>query len=868
MLGKEKEDGAIYEAILNNMYEPAFLMKVEKGGDFRYSWGNKRYLKLTGYSLEELKGKTPYELFAQERAELITAKCERCLWKAESLEYEEYLETSGTRIFHTVLTPIVENGRVVQITGSSREMTGIKEAEKSLRRKVEKQEEMLVTLWTQKNQLEEIVEKQSELIARFKPDGTLIFVNETYCRYFGKTKDELIGLNFLSLLSEEEVSSTRDYIWKIKELDEENPYFTFECNLILPDGSECWLQWTDRAFFDKNGNVVEIQAVGRDITGKKKAEEELRKSEERYRLLIENANEAIDIVQDGVHKFVNPKAEELFECRKEDLLLRPVLDLIHPEDQDKVSARIEKRVKREVIEEEYIIRIITAGGNVKWVEVSAVAIEWEGRPASLSLLNDITELKRAEKLAKENEKRFRYIIEFLPLPLAIIDEKNNYEYINPKFTQVFGYNLSDIPTGEKWLEQAYPDPEYRREVIETWKNDIKKLGQDVVRDRSFKVTCKDGQEKYVHFSPVLMDNNKHLMICEDITERKLYEEQLTYLSLHDQLTGLYSRHFLEAEMQRLDIERQLPLSIIMSDLNGLKLVNDTYGHDTGDEMLKKTAQILKEACRREDIIARWGGDEFVILLTQTGRGDAEKICRRIYESCTRAHVEDIPLSLSLGVAVKESPGKNLSQILKEAEDEMYRQKLAESRSMRSAVLNTLLKTLEAKSYETEQHAQRMLVIAWRIGEKLGLSEIELNRLSLLITLHDIGKINIPEEILLKEEQLTPEEWEVIKKHPEIGYRIARATEEFAHVAEEILCHHERWDGQGYPQGLEGERIPLLARIASIADAYEVMSNGRPYKACMSRKEIVEELKGCRGTQFDPGLVDIFVEMLEEEGEDK
>ncbi|MGM0653479.1 MAG: HD-GYP domain-containing protein, partial [Bacillota bacterium] len=151
--------------------------------------------------------------------------------------------------------------------------------------------------------------------------------------------------------------------------------------------------------------------------------------------------------------------------------------------------------------------------------------------------------------------------------------------------------------------------------------------------------------------------------------------------------------------------------------------------------------------------------------------------------------------------------------------------------------------------------------AIKIGEKLGLPETELNRLKLLVMLHDIGKINIPREILTKEGSLSPEEWKLVKQHPETGYRIAHTTEEFAHVAEDILAHHERWDGTGYPNGLKKEKIPLLARITAVADAYEVMTNGRPYKEPMTKEEIVKEVKRCAGKQFDPELVEIFLSIL-------
>jgi len=314
-------------------------------------------------------------------------------------------------------------------------------------------------------------------------------------------------------------------------------------------------------------------------------------------------------------------------------------------------------------------------------------------------------------------------------------------------------------------------------------------------------------------------------------------------------------------MHRLDTGRQLPIGIIMTDLNGLKLVNDTYGHSMGDELLRCAAGILKESCRKEDIIARWGGDEFVVLLPQTSEEELETICRRISRKCRRGYVEDIPISLALGASIKDGTEKGIAEVLREAEDNMYKQKLAESRSARSAVLSALLRTLEEKGFQTEAQTGRMKEVALRVGERMGLPDTELSRLSLLITLHDIGKINISEEILTRKGPLTAQEWEAVKKHPETGYRIARATEEFAHVAEDILAHHERWDGLGYPAGLEGEEIPLLARITAVVDAYNAMTSERSYRETRSREEAVEEMKRCAGTQFDPGVVEVLLAVI-------
>ena len=346
--------------------------------------------------------------------------------------------------------------------------------------------------------------------------------------------------------------------------------------------------------------------------------------------------------------------------------------------------------------------------------------------------------------------------------------------------------------------------------------------------------------------------------CRDITERKDAEEKMRFLSFHDTLTGLFNRTWFDEELRRLDRTRQLPLSLIMADLNGLKLINDTYGHAVGDRFLQQSANLLRQACRGEDIIARWGGDEFVVLLPQTTYLQATHMTERIAAACSLSNFEGIPISVALGVACKETADEPVADLLQQAEDRMYKQKLTESRSHKSAVLNALRSTLQEKSYETDTHAGNMQEAAHYIGEQLGLSHDDMSRLDLVIRLHDIGKINMPGELLRKNGPLTPEEWEVMRQHPEIGYRIARATDDVAHVAEEILSHHERWDGSGYPRGLKGTDISLLARITTLVDAYEVMRNGRPYKPPMTLDAIRSEIQACAGRHFDPELVGVFL----------
>jgi diguanylate cyclase (GGDEF)-like protein/PAS domain S-box-containing protein len=353
-------------------------------------------------------------------------------------------------------------------------------------------------------------------------------------------------------------------------------------------------------------------------------------------------------------------------------------------------------------------------------------------------------------------------------------------------------------------------------------------------------------------------------VVRDITERKKVEEKIKYLTFHDSLTGIYNRAYFENELEKYDNPRYLPMSIIIGDMNGLKLVNDAFGHDEGDRLLKIAANSLKESCRQADTVARYGGDEFVILLPNTTTQEAEGIIERISNKISQTQFGPIPPSIALGCETKTFIQQDIHLILKHAEDNMYQQKLMSEQSNRSAVISTLERTLIEVSEETELHALRLQTLCDQMCVKLDLSSSLRNELRLLAVLHDIGKVAIPQTILTKAEELTLDEWKLIKQHTEIGYRIAQSSPDLAIISEGILSHHERWDGTGYPRGLKGEDIPLSARILSIADAYDVMISGRAYKPKMSKEEAMEEIKKGAGTQFDPELAKVFIEIVSNE----
>jgi diguanylate cyclase (GGDEF)-like protein len=350
-------------------------------------------------------------------------------------------------------------------------------------------------------------------------------------------------------------------------------------------------------------------------------------------------------------------------------------------------------------------------------------------------------------------------------------------------------------------------------------------------------------------------------ILRDISKRKKAEQKLKYISFHDYLTSLYSRAYFEEEIKRIDTKRQLPLSIIIGDMNGLKLVNDTLGHLKGDFYLCRIAKILEECCRKEDIIARWGGDEFSVILPKTKKENAYKIIDRIKDATQKTKVGKIPLSISFGIATKEKPNQAILTIIQSAEDNMYNNKIVDKKSLASSTISALERTLWEKSQETSEHAQRVKQLAVKLGNSIGLYQDDIDELILLSSLHDIGKIAIADDILNKNGDLSKDEWEKIKKHPEIGYNICSSSSQLAFIAKAVLAHHEHWDGSGYPSGLKGENIPVTARIISIADSYDVMITGREYKKPLSKEEAINELKKFSGKQFDPKLINNFIEIL-------
>lgn len=344
-------------------------------------------------------------------------------------------------------------------------------------------------------------------------------------------------------------------------------------------------------------------------------------------------------------------------------------------------------------------------------------------------------------------------------------------------------------------------------------------------------------------------------------ERHSFEKKIEVLSYHDQLTGLYNRRFFEEETERLDTKRNLPLTVIIADVNGLKLTNDAFGHFLGDKLLKKAADVFCTECRADDIIARIGGDEFSILLPKTDSREALRIIRRIQSAILEDTTENIILSISFGYSTKYEPEEAMIEVIKKAEDHMYNNKLSESLKIRSRTLEIIKKKLYGKNEREQKHSERVGKLCREIGKAMSMNPIQLKELETAGMLHDIGKIAVEDRILNKEEELDQSEMLKIRRHAEIGYHILSSVGELAQVAHYVLAHQERWDGTGYPKQLKGHGIPVQSRIIAIADAYDAMTTPSPFRKPISEEEAAQELKNNAGRQFDPEIVKVFLEKV-------
>lgn len=841
-------EDSFYKLIMKNSpmafaYHKILLDESGKPCDYIFLEVNRAFEEITGLKEEQVIGKRVTDVIPGIREEDFDyiAACGLIALQGGTAEYEQYSDFLK-HWYHIQVYSLERGYFAVNFWEVSREKPQVAE-----------DGELLVQFY-------DIIDRLPFSLCINRIDGSILYANAAGKELFELEGETVSGKSALFYWVNKE-----DRLRFVQAIEEKGMVKDFEMYLQTEKGKRFYA--VGSGMFINYQNQRCILTAHHDITERKNMENAIRISEEKFRLIFENAAESILIVQNNKMQVFNSMAQRMTGYTEEEMLTLPFIDFAHPEDRAKAAKSYHDRLAGKNVSGKPQYRIVRKDGGILWIEANGVKVIWNGQPAIQYFIIDITEQKKAEDALKASEEKYRLITEFASDVIWVFNYTNyKFTYVSPSVFHVLGYHAKEaleLPVNElipeeflRMIEQR--SIEHMREFLENPKEshfyilemqNIRKDGQHIWMETSSRYRYNARQEIEI------------IGVSRNIEERRNVEQKVRYLSYHDQLTGLYNRRFYEEELSRLDTKENLPITLVLADVNGLKLTNDAFGHLAGDQLLIRISAILSEKCRKGDVIARIGGDEFILLMPKSGREEADDVVLQIKKALAAESSDSSVLSVSFGYATKSAEGQDMEDIFVEAENTMYQHKLNESSSIRNETIKIITQVFYSKSKREEEHNKRVGELCGEIAKAMGMREEDIKEVITAGALHDIGKIGMEEKLFEKQEPLTEQEWIEYKRHPEIGYQILKNSNEFTKIAQYVLCHHERADGSGYPRGIAGEDIPVQARILSLADAYDRMQSPRTGKSGMGEEAAVREIIKNAGTQFDEAVARFFVEKV-------
>ena len=684
----------------------------------------------------------------------------------------------------------------------------------------------------------------------------IIDVNKGFIEMSGYTREDLPYIKISDLIAEEGMPQ----------------YYSIKKQL-LKDGHV----FTEMASRRKDGSTLYVEAAAsilsrspfirafflRDITERRNSEKKLFHYQELMRYIIEHNRNAVAVHDKNLnYMYVSQPYIELFNLHGKELIGRHHYEVLPsmPEDFKEVHRRV---LRGEIIRSDETFSAFDAGKYVVWE--CRPWYEDDGSIGGFILyIEDITERRKFEQLMINEKEQLKTTLLSVGDGVISTDVRGNIVVMNPVAEKLTGWSISEAE-GREINSVFRIIREQTRVPVEDFIMQI--LTQGKVIDYSNKLLIsKTGNELPVEISvaPIVHSDGSvsgAVFIFRDVSEKRAEQRKIEFLSYNDVLTGLYNRRYIEDAMIDLDTPENLPITIFSVDVNGLKLANDAFGHEFGDQLLKTFADILKGVCQPEDVIGRVGGDEFCILMKNTDEDEAASIKERILDEMSKLKLYPIVASLAIGFAVKHSPEDDIKTVMVLSDHRMYQDKIKSRKTMRTQTIQMALDHNNLSHTHEQSHSYNVSLYCEAIARAMGFDEKSVQEIKTAGLLHDIGKIMISSHILNKSGKLSKDEFNLVKRHPEVGYQLLRTVDEYAHLSEFVLYHHECWDGSGYPIGLKGEKIPLFSRIISVADAFEAMTGERPYQKTKTQSEAIEELKRGMGTQFDPEIVKIFCPLV-------
>ena len=693
-------------------------------------------------------------------------------------------------------------------------------------------------------------------VFNFDTQGLIVTCNDYFVDIIGSSREALIGLELFKLPDLKIVECIKGALQgNITEYRDN--YHSVTAKKVTP------IRAKFSPILSQSGEIAGGTGIIEDVTERKKVQDELRLKS----MVLEQLEEHITITDlSGVITYVNQAQVYEMKLPKDEIVGRTTL--VYGEDTERGAAQIEI-LENTLQNGSWLGEVInfSADGSesIMLCRTQKICDENGNAIALAGIATNMTDRRKMERDIYKEKEQFRTTLLSVGDGVVSTDASGNLVVINRVAEELTGWTQEEA--FGKPLEEVFNIVnEVTGKRCENPVHRVLKAGNIVELTNHTILISKDGTERFIEDSaaPIKDEHgniNGVVLVFRDFSDKKQKQLEIEFLSYHDQLTGLYNRRYYEAEVIKFDNELYYPLTLIMCDVNGLKLTNDAFGHSTGDLLLQKIANILKRECREQDIVARIGGDEFVLLLPKTDAENATIVIRRINEAIVNEQIENLILSVAVGFATKEDSSSTMSEIFTKAEDAMYRHKLSENSTMKSKTVDLIMKSLFERNKSELQHSKRVGALCESIAKAMNFSPVDTNQIRIAGLMHDIGKIGISEEVLNKPGKLGPGEWSEVDRHSEIGYRILVSVLEFSKVADAILEHHERLDGTGYPRGLNGQEISQHARIIAIADAYDAMVSDRPYKITLSKDEAIEEIKIFAGSQFDPEIAKVFVEKV-------
>jgi diguanylate cyclase (GGDEF)-like protein/PAS domain S-box-containing protein len=507
-------------------------------------------------------------------------------------------------------------------------------------------------------------------------DGRFLYqaVNPCYLEVTGLNREDMIGKTPVEIHG----SETGGHIeGKLRRCLEECQKIQYNETIFLT--GEVRMAMVKLTPVIKGGLVQQIISSTRDLTIQKRAELHLEVQKKNLEALFTNSSDAI-VFFDGNHHIldINQRFVEVFGYTLAEIIGRDLDDVItRPGVRQEAGTLTHQLMSGNPVARE-VVRYHKDGTGID-VFVKGLAVEVGGRiTGGYGIYTDISYEKKAKDALRASEERWQFALEGSGNGVWDWDIETNEFYYSDQYLSILGYQRDDLDAKyDTFRSMVHPDDQ--KALIQAYEQHTA-LETEVMKSEH-RMRCADGSWKWV------MSQGKNMGLdpsgkptrmvgtISDIAERKIADNEIRYLSFHDKLTGLYNRAFFEEEMRRIDCPRSWPLSIILGDANDLKTANDLYGHHIGDQLLVRIAEILMESCRQEDVIARWGGDEFAILLPKTQAGDALEVSKRISNLCAEFQALPVKLSISLGTATKEDQEQGFEALFRKAELEMYEQKV-------------------------------------------------------------------------------------------------------------------------------------------------------------------------------------------------